>query len=308
MYHPKHIINVLADNVRKTRNPFGAWNAAMNTWWKKTPLRTEGDAMLFTGLMYQLMPYIKKTTHQIERFEGAFIANYVGYQKYVPKFLVKMAFIFMAVRKDKEQSNTILKSIVKLLDASHVNFFYSPKLDFYSGILLYDLGDNEGFIEHARFVAGKLKEKGIKKIITVDPHTTYALKVLYPKYTGIHFDVKTYFELIDFDARDGGRQVTLHDPCFYGRYLQLSDAPRKILDRFGIENVSVRNSGKFTSCCGGPAESISPALTKEILSRRYADLQATGKPILAMCPVCLGNLMKVDANVEDLSVFLARYA
>lgn len=308
MYNPKHIINVLADNVRKTRNPFGAGNSTMNKWWKKTSLRTEGDAMLYTGLMYQLMPYIKKTTHQIERFEDSFIANYVGYQKYVPKLLVKTAFAFMPVRKDKQESNNILKSIVKLLEKSRVDFFYRPKLDYYSGILLYDLGDNEGFIEHAKFVATKLWEKGVRKLITVDPHTTYALKVLYPKYTGITFDVKTYFELINFEARDGGRQVTLHDPCFYGRYLELSDVPRKILDGFGIENISVRNSGKFTSCCGGPAESVSPALTKEILTRRYADLQETGKPIVAMCPVCLGNLIKIGADVEDLSVFLARYA
>ena len=142
----------------------------------------------------------------------------------------------------------------------------------------------------------------------MDPHTTYALKVLYPKYTGIEFDVKTYFELIDFEARDGDSQVTLHDPCFYGRYLKLSDSPRQILDKFGIEHVEVRNSGKFTHCCGGPAESISPALTKEILAKRYAALQETGKPILAMCPVCLGNLQKIGANVEDLSLFLARYA
>ena len=102
--------------------------------------------------------------------------------------------------------------------------------------------------------------------------------------------------------------MTLHDPCFYGRYLELSDKPRKILDRFGIEHVDVRNSGKFTHCCGGPAESISPSLTQEILSKRYASLQETGKPILAMCPVCLGNLQKIGADVEDLSVFLARYA
>ena len=43
MYHPKNIIEVLADNVRKTRNPFGARNATMNKWWKKAPLRPEGD-------------------------------------------------------------------------------------------------------------------------------------------------------------------------------------------------------------------------------------------------------------------------
>ena len=308
MYNPKHMINVLADNIKKTRNPFGAGNKTMNKWWKSADLPSQGDTMLYTGLMYQLMPYIKKTTHQIERFEDTKLADYVGYQVYVPKMLVKSAFVFMADKKDKEYSNSILKAMVKLLKKSNVDVFYKPELDFYSGILLYDLGDNEGFIEHAKFVAEKLKSDGINKIITVDPHTTYALKVLYPKYTGIEFDVKTYFELIDFEAQGGDRQVTLHDPCFYGRYLELSDVPRQILDKFGIEHVEVRNSGKFTHCCGGPAESVSPALTKEILTKRYAALQETGKPILAMCPVCLGNLQKIGADVEDLSVFLAKYA
>jgi len=214
MYNPKSIIDVLADNIKKTRNPFGAGNSTMNKWWKKTPLRTEGDAMLYTGLMYQLMPYIKKTTHQIERFEDTALSNYVGYQKYVPKLLDKSAFVFMAAGKDKERSDNILKSIVKLLEKSRVDFFYRPSLDYYSGILLYDLGDNEGFIEHARFVAGKLKEKGIKKIITVDPHTTYALKVLYPKYTGISFDVKTYFELINLRRRTGEGRSPFTTPVF----------------------------------------------------------------------------------------------
>jgi len=308
MYHPKNIIDVLADNIRKTRNPFGAGNGTMNKWWKDASLRTEGDALLYTGLMYQMMPYIKKTTHHIERFEDTKLADYVGYQKYVPKLMVKSAFVFMADKEDKEKYNHILKSVVKLLDKSGVNFFYRPKLDYYSGILLYDLGDLDGFIEHAKFVAEKLKKQGIRKIITVDPHTTYALKVLFPKYTGISFDVKTYFELIDFEVKDGDRQVTLHDPCFYGRYLELSDVPRNLLDKFGIENVNVRSSGKFTNCCGGPAESISPSLTKEILQKRYADLQETGKPIVSMCPICLGNLTKIGADVEDLSVVLARYA
>ncbi|RPH87176.1 MAG: (Fe-S)-binding protein [Desulfobacteraceae bacterium] len=308
MYHPRDIIEVLADNIRKTRNPFGAGNRTVNTWWKKVHPRTQGDTMLYTGLMYQLAPYIAKTTKQIERFEDTALAKYVGLNKYIPKFMVKIGFMFMASAKDKRRFHAILESIVKILEKSGVDFFYQPKLDFYSGILLYDLGDIDGFIEHARFVAEKLKKNGIKKLITVDPHTTYALKVLFPKYTGIHFEVQTYFELINFKASDPGRQVTLHDPCFYGRYLELSHVPARILQDFGIENVPVRNSGKFTSCCGGPAESISPALTKTILERRYADLRRTGKPIVTMCPICLGNIIKTGAEVEDLSTVIARCA
>jgi Fe-S oxidoreductase len=65
-----------------------------------------------------------------------------------------------------------------------VDFFYDPRLDDYSGVLLYDLGDQDSFVQHAKYVAAKLKQNGIRKLITVDPHTTYALKILFPKYTG----------------------------------------------------------------------------------------------------------------------------
>ena len=100
--------------------------------------------------------------------------------------------------------------------------------------------------------------------------------------------------------------ITLHAPCFYGRYLELSDVPRKVLSNLGVTVDEVRNRGTFTSCCGGPAESVSPALSKEVMERRVEELRSTGAPIVAMCPICLGNLRKSGADVEDLSAILAR--
>ena len=210
--------------------------------------------------------------------------------------------------KEKKRFDIILQNIAKILKKSKVDFYYQPELDTYSGILLYDLGDQKSFVRHAEFVAAKLKKAGVKQIITVDPHTSYALKVLYPKYTGERFDVKTYFELVNLTSRNGSRRVTLHDPCFYGRYLELSDVPQRILNDLDVECVNVRNSGQFTHCCGGPAESISPKLSKEILHRRVEELLSTGVPIVAMCPICLGNLEKSGAQVEDLSSLIARCA
>jgi len=228
----------------------------------------------------------------------------VRYGKYMPKLLSGIGLALLTSKKEKEKANRILRNIVKILKKSNVNFGYRPDLDDYSGILLYDLGDQEGFVRHAKFVAAKLKRAGITKIITVDPHTTYALKVLYPKYTGESFDVQAYFELVNFKSNNGTGRVTLHDPCFYGRYLELSDIPRRVLTGLGIECAEVRHSGLFTSCCGGPAESISPKLSGEIVDRRLLELTSTGAPIIAMCPICLGNLRKAGANVEDLSTLI----
>ena len=308
MYNPKDIIDLIADNVKKTRSPFAIPKFMANTWWKNATIERNGDALLFTGLMYQFLPYIEKTTHYLEQYEDSNWADYLHYTKYIPKILSGFGLAMLTPGKEKRNSNEILQNIAKILKKSNVDFGYRPELDDYSGILLYDLGDQEGFVQHAKFVANNLKQAGIKKIITVDPHTTYALKILYPKYTGISFEVKAYFEFINFSSNNGNHRVTLHDPCFYGRYLELSDVPQKVLAKLDIECVNVRNSGEFTNCCGGPAESISPKLSKEVLDRRVKELQTTGEPIIAMCPICLGNLKKSGAQVEDLSTLIARYA
>lgn len=308
MYDPRDIIELIGSNVRKTKNPFGAPSSLINSWWRSHRVRSEGNAMLFTGLMYQSVPFIEQTTRRLGRLEDTGWARYIRYGKLMPAFLTGLALRFLTSPEERKKFNGIIADIHKILVKSNVDFFYRPELDFYSGILLYDLGDEEGFSRHASFVSKKLKESGVTRLITVDPHTTYAMKVLYPKYTGETFEVRTYFELLNIRAEEGGKRVTLHDPCFYGRYLELSEAPRKVVENLGIEHVEVRRSGTFTSCCGGPAESVSPKLTAQVLSGRVEELKATGAPVIAMCPICLGNLLRAGVDAEDLSTLVARYA
>lgn len=315
MYNPRDIIELIAINVRKTRNPFGLPGSQINTWWKDLSgfTRRPGDALLFTGLMYQLIPYIEVTSRYLERFEDTRWTDYLRFSRvsrYIPSFLLGWGFSSLTSRASKRKFNALLHSICRLLKKSGVGFFYHPEMDFYSGILLYDLGDQEGFVEHARFVAKTLKLHGVQKVITVDPHTTYALKELYPKYTGVNFEVHPYFTVLqpnEVSSSNGRPPVAIHDPCFYGRYLKLSEEPRRLLTSLGLKHVEVRNCGDFTHCCGGPAESVSPALNREILGRRVEDLQASGAPVVTMCPICLANLLKTGLPVEDLASLLERY-
>ena len=308
MYDPKDIINLIADNVRKTKNPFGIPRFAINNWWKKANIPQQGDALLFTGLMYQFVPYIETSTAYLTRFEDTRWADYLKYGKFIPKLLSGLGMAAITPGREKKKFNGILMDIADILSRSKVDFFYDPRLDDYSGVLLYDLGDQDSFVQHAKYVAAKLKRNGIKKLITVDPHTTYALKNLFPKYTGEHFEVHTYFELLKLTSKNGHKKIALHDPCFYGRYLELSDIPRKVLSSVDIECAPIRSSGPFTNCCGGPAESISPKLSKAVGERRIVELEKSNDPIVAMCPICLGNLRKAGAEVEDLSTVLARQA
>lgn len=305
MYRPKDIIETIAANLRQTRNPFGIPNALVNRWWVHSDLPYSGDTLLFTGMMYQFIPYIEASTRILEKYEDTAWADYVRYAPCVPAVLSGLGLALMTPGREKRRFNRILQDIVKILKASQVDFFYHPELDQYSGVLLYDLGDQKSFVRHARWVAAKLQTAGVRRLITVDPHTTYALKELYPKYTGVRFEVSPYFEKIDLPKADTTRTVTLHDPCFYGRYLGLSDVPAEKLARLGVTCRPVSQSGAFTHCCGGPAESISPRLAGEIGNRRLAQLKTTGAPLVAMCPICLGNLRKSGADVADLSSIIA---
>jgi len=308
MYNPGEITELIAANLRRKGNPFGLSDSAVNNWWRGLPLRREGQSMLFTGLKYQMVPYIEKATHYLARFEDTSWEKTVGYSRFLPSLASDLGLRYLVAGARKQKFNAIVRDIHKILVKSNLDFFYRPELDHYSGILLYDLGDEENFARHARFVTENLRKRGVRRLITVDPHTTYAMKVLYPKYTGESFEVRTYFEVAAIKADASGACVTLHDPCFYGRYLELSDVPRKAVSNLGIEHVPARSSGPFTNCCGGPAESMSPKLTAEVLGRRVEELKATNAPIVAMCPICLGNLLRVGVPAEDLSTLIARYA
>ena len=306
MYDPKAIIEILADNVRKTMSPFGIPKSMVNTWWKdEQGLEKGGETLLVTGLMYQFVPFIETATSQLERFEDTKWMTWLPYARLVPPWISGIGLALMTPGQAKRKASQYVKNIVTVLRKSGKRFGYRPDLDEYSGILLYDLGDQENFVRHAKRVAAKLQQAGVRKIITIDPHTTYALKVLYPKYAGVSFEVRTYFEDLVLSGQNGGKKLTLHDPCFYGRYLELSDAPRKTLTELGYQCVDVRECGTFTSCCGGPAESISPKLASQIGFRRLESLQATEAQLVAMCPICLNNLEKAGANVVDLSTVLA---
>jgi Fe-S oxidoreductase len=308
MYHPQDIVELLRDNLRKTGNPFGLATQRINTWWKDAGLPEQGEYHLFSGLMYQMLPYIEVATDQMGKWENTRLADYLSWLRYVPKSLAGLGLNIMTPGQEKKRYQQTLTSISWLLQHSGVDIAYQPEADFYSGILLYDLGDVDGFIQHAENVLQGLRAKGISRVITVDPHTTYALKVLYPHYLGSTLEVTAYFQHLRLKGNGQTKDMTIHDSCFYSRFLQISDVPRQVLAEVGVRTSDLRSNGSFTHCCGGPAESVSPSLAQEVGDHRANQLKENGGPIVSMCPICFANLRKHGAEVHDLASVLASHA
>ncbi|MDI9646792.1 MAG: (Fe-S)-binding protein [Archaeoglobales archaeon] len=300
MIDPSLIVDLLSKNVLETGNPLGVSNEKINNWWKETKIKSRGEWLFFTGMLYQLTPYIESLVSYLEKFENSKIQSILKFARYF-RFLAFPTLKLVTPKRSVEESNEILKNIYSLLDSS-VEVFYIPELDTYNGILLYDYGDDESFATHAKFVVKKLKEANIKKIVTADPHTTYALKVLYPKFTDADFEVRSYLELINPKKVSKNGEFVIHDPCYYGRYLEISDLVREKLKKTGINYKDVRYSKKLTNCCGGPIEALTPKISKAVAELRAKELG--NSKILTMCPICLANLRRVNVDAIDISLVL----
>jgi len=306
MYKPNNVIKLISSNMKKAGNPLGALNLGWQSKHLKVP--SNGEFLLFTGLLYQLMPYIEKMVSYLEKLEDSILEKWIHIAGSFPAKILNA----IVQKEEKEYPNLIIENIATILRKLGIQFYYRQDLDRYSGILLYDFGDDEGFKNHASFVGKALQEAGVKKIITIDPHTTYALKILYPKYTGFSFDVFTYIELVaeNIENMEKGNEemlkVTIHDSCYYARYLGILNQPREIMNALGIKSIDTKNSKNLTSCCGGPIESISPNLSKEIARNRVKELQKSGCDVIAMCPICIINLKKGGAKVKDFSTIVRK--
>jgi Fe-S oxidoreductase len=184
------------------------------------------------------------------------------------------------------------------------------------------LGDEAGFQRLAHQLMATLRERGVRRIVTADPHVLHCLRNEYPALDAAfagRVEVWHHTELLaDLLARGGlvpakpsAREVTLHDPCYLARYNGQTEAPRNALRGIGIKVVEMERSGSNARCCGGgggaPYTDV-PGKTR-IPDLRMADARSTGAAVLAVaCPQCTAMLEGVVGprpEVVDIAELVA---
>ncbi len=316
MLDVKAILSMLASNIRKTGLPVPASESVIYEWSRGLGLEKRGDALLYTGGLYQLLPYINAYASQLEKLEGKRGSSLL--LRAAGKFGRLAGAVVRPSKSDVEYSHRILRNIVGLLELAGVSVAYDPGRDGYSGVLLYDMGLDSAFKSHLERVVARLEDSGAEKIVTIDPHTTHVLRSVAPGVLdrSPSFKVYSYLEVladnIDKLPRVPGsgdaESVVIHDPCLYARREGIIEQQRLLLERAGYKVVEPRRSGKLTYCCGGPIESIAPRLSHRIALRRVSELAGTGADTaVVMCPICLANLRRAASlhgrlRIEDLSI------
>lgn len=284
-------------------------------WAEGLGIPRAGRTVLYTGLMYQLMPSLMALQKRLSRFEDSPLTRLFGVGRFVNRALNVSRFTpLLAGRQEQERFDGILRDIALLLRATGVEFGYLYEEELYAGALGHDEGLCRAFERQALRVRDLLRRHGVRRIITIDPHTTNVLRSVYPAVIGSDgIEVQSYLEVLaerGMQPRKPAEQsAAIHDSCVYARHEGIVDEPRRLLEAAGIEAKEPEAAGKATFCCGGPIESLFPGKAHAIAKRRLAQLAAVSSRVVTMCPVCLVNLREAAAGqpiaVEDISGWLA---
>ncbi len=209
-----------------------------------------------------------------------------------------------AIRQGGEYIPRMME-LFSVLDISYLSVYHDR--DLCCGLPLWQSGEFEGFKEHARVLASKLKK--YRTIVCPCPSCAWALKTLVlevvPQFSGkiLHFTefVGSQIKMKQPQRRLPGKYF-FHDPCYLARYLGQTDAPRKILD-IVLEEPLLQSvwQGKDASCCGGGGQlqHVLRDVAGKVTKLRMEQLAQSGaKKIITACPGCLQKLKAVDDKIE----------
>ncbi len=307
-------IGILGDNLRIRSSVLPISAASATRWARGLNLPRGGETVIYTGLMYQLIPYITSMNKAQGMIEDSPLADFTRVGRIINRFVNISGLMAIPQSGMQDHFNGIIANMAKLLRQTGVKPGYLYEDDLYSGALVYDLGMDDVLEEHARKVYRNLKNYGVKNVITLDPHTTNMLRSVYPSFIkGYDINVKSYMEVLVEQKigalKELGAEVVIHDSCVYARYENVLNEQRTLLAKAGVSLKEPANAGKFTLCCGGPAESLYPKKAVSAAQNRVGQLKEAGKNVVTMCPICLVNLQKAahgEINIEDISSYLVR--
>jgi len=311
----KELLGLMAENTKKAGIPIPVKANVIYGWAEPLNIPRGGEVVLYTGCLYQLVPYINATVKYLEKLEGGIAARLALKVTRVISKVIDLTSIVTRVPKEEiEKQYEILRAIAKLLHKAGIKHGYLYENDMYSGVLLYDMGFEEEFTEHSKKVYEAIKKSGAKKVITIDPHSLHILRSVYPDFIdGYDLEVTSYLEeLVGRDLKPVGEvkeNIVIHDSCVYARYEDIVEQPRELLRTGNVEFKEPKRSGKLTYCCGGPIEFIIPKLSRRIASARVEELIKYSNNITVSCPICYANFVRAapeNVKIEDLAIVLLR--
>lgn len=197
-----------------------------------------------------------------------------------------------------ERNQKVARALARVLKSAGVNFGILGVEERCTGDPARRAGNEYLYQVLAQGNVETLQGYGVKKIVTACPHCMNTIKNEYSQFGG-DFEVVHHTQFIRDLQKSGKlqltgevdkRSLTFHDPCYLGRYNDVYDQPREILDSLGGEVSEMRRSRNKALCCGGGGGRafMEERTGKKMSHNRLDDVLETGASTLAAgCPFCI---------------------
>ena len=227
----------------------------------------------------------------------------------------------LASHRFKEKTNIL----VRLLQAAGYDLDFLGDEQDCCGTPYWITGKMENAVDYAKAYLKKLQDRGVKEIITPCPSCFRAFDEEYPHLLGleelpikVRHTSEVLQEIVDkkkLKFKPVKKKVTYHDPCEIGRYRDIYEPPRKVLEAIpGLEFIEMSRIREQAFCCGGGGgcKIMYPDHSQKVSDERIRDFIGSGAELMStICPACEMNLTHgmyeadLDIRVLDIAEIMA---
>lgn len=209
-----------------------------------------------------------------------------------------------------DRNKQVSVALVKILKAAGLRFAILGQEEGCTGDSARRIGNEYLYQMLAAQNVEVLNGYQVKKIVTACPHCFNTIKNEYPQFGG-EYEVLHHSELIAELIEQKKIKLekidpvlgTFHDSCYLGRYNNIYDQPRKVLEATGLKLQEMQLSREKGRCCGaGGGRMWMEEHGVKVSDLRLQDaLESPEQPkvIASACPFCL-TMLSDAVNTKDM--------
>ncbi|MGG4446360.1 (Fe-S)-binding protein [Brevibacillus porteri] len=208
------------------------------------------------------------------------------------------------------RSQKIAQAFVKIMNTAGISFAVLGNEERNSGDTARRMGNEFLFQQLCQENIANFQVYGVKKIVTICPHTYNSFKHEYPEF-GLEAEVYHHTELIWKWMQEGrikptkqvDESIAYHDSCYIGRYNDIYDIPRQILTHIqGVQVLEMARNKQDAMCCGagGGMMWMEETQGKRVnIERTEQALRLNPTTIGSNCPYCL-TMMSDGTKAKEM--------